>query len=191
MNFSKFLLGLTFALFFVGSTYASDKVTKLDTIYKVEGKIMTVDVIKVTTSYVSFYVPGSDDLFRINRKEVHKIKYGNGKVEQYSRPVVVHIDNDDWKAVWVTKDKRDVADLHKRKVIKVHAEPSFRSVKAAKTNATIKLKKQTAANKGQVVLVTVNKATGGYGQMNGYFYEGVVYGTEPLEEEATEVTGAL
>jgi hypothetical protein len=36
--------------------------------------------------------------------------------------------------------------------------------------------------KGTVVLVTNKKTTGGYGEIPGYFIEGVVYGTEPLEE---------
>ena len=47
-----------------------------------------------------------------------------------------------------------------------------------------KLQKKAAAIKGMVVLVTKRKATGGYGEFPGYFIEGTVYGTEPLEEES-------
>lgn len=40
---------------------------------------------------------------------------------------------------------------------------------------------------GTVVLVTKRQATGGYGEFPGYYIEGVVYGTEPLDvEEGTE-----
>ena len=156
----------------------------LDTIIKVEGKVMPVDVIKVTTSYVTFKVKGES--FRIARKEVHKIIYKNGRIEEYSPLALTMIEATSWKAVWLTEDKQDVTELHKRGVIKAQAPPNYRSSSAAKKNAIIRLQKKAAALQGQVVYVTKKHKTGGYGELQGYFIEGVVYGSEPLAEDFEE-----
>jgi hypothetical protein len=36
--------------------------------------------------------------------------------------------------------------------------------------------------KGTIVLVTHKEITGGYGEYPGYFIEGVVYGSEPIDD---------
>jgi len=168
----------------VTSTFAQEeKAVALDTIIKVEGKVMPVDVIKVMSSYVRFKVPGNDEVFTIPRKEIHKIIYKNGRVEEYNALVIMMIDEYSWEAVWLTEEAADVESLYKRGEIKAQSSASARSPKAAKKNATIRLQKKAAALQGMVVLVTKRQATGGYGEFPGYFIEGVVYGTEPMEEE--------
>ncbi len=158
----------------------------LDTIFKIEGKVMPVDVVKVTQSYVSFLVPGSPDTYTMERKQIHKIIYKNGRIEEYNKPVFEMVDDYSWEAVWLTEDKREVAELYKRGKISAKSPSSARSPKAAKKNATIRLQKKAASLKGIVVLVTKRQATGGYGEYPGYYLEGIVYGTEPLEEDGNE-----
>ena len=158
----------------------------LDTIYKIEGKIMPVDVIKVTPQFVSFLVPGSTETYTMSRKEVQKIIYKNGRVEEYNKPVFEMVDDYSWEAVWLTEDKKEVAELYRRGKISAKSPASSRSPKAAKKNAIIRLQKKAANMKGVVVLVTKKQATGGYGEYPGYYIEGVVYGLEPLEEGETE-----
>lgn len=155
----------------------------LDTIFKIEGKVMPVDVISVTQSYVSFIVPGNDETFTMERKQIQKIIYKNGRVEEYNKPVFEMIDDYSWEAVWLTEDKKDVAELYRRGEITAKSPSSSRSHKAAKKNATIRLQKKAAAMKGTVVYVTKKQTTGGYGENPGYYYEGEVYGFEPLEED--------
>lgn len=168
----------------ISSSFSQEAETEaLDTIIKVEGKVMPVDVIKVMSSYVRFKVPGNDEVFTIPRKEIHKIIYKNGRVEEYNALVLMMVDEFSWEAVWLTEDPEDVVSLYKRGEIKSQSSASSRSAKAAKKNATIRLQKKAAAAQGMVVLVTKRQATGGYGEFPGYFIEGIVYGTEPLEEE--------
>ena len=78
-----FLLGLVTISIYSTCTYAAES-NALDTIIKVEGKIMPVDVIKVTSSYVRFTVPGNSEVFTLPRKEVHKIIYKSGRIEEFN-----------------------------------------------------------------------------------------------------------
>lgn len=158
----------------------------LDTIVKIEGKIMAVDVTKVTPLYVSFIVPGNAETYTMERKEIQKIIYKNGRIEEYNKPVFQIVDDYSWEAVWLTEDKKDVAELYRRGKATAKSPASSRSPKAAKKNAIIRLQKKAAAMKGTVVLVTKKQATGGYGEYPGYYIEGIVYGTEPLAEEEIE-----
>jgi hypothetical protein len=179
---------LLIGLLLIGLTTSNAMISAgepMDTIIKVEGKVMPVDVIKVTPTYVRFSIPDNDEVFTIPRKEIHKILYKNGRVEEYNAMVVMMIDEYSWEAVWLTEDPEDVVSLYKRGEVKSQSSASARSPKAAKKNATIRLQKKAAAMQGIVVLVEKRQATGGYGEFPGYYIEGIVYGTEPMEEEVS------
>ena len=60
-----------FVLFLAGMTNVSGQ-EALDTIFKIEGKIMPVDVIKVTPQFVSFLVPGSTETYTMERKQIQR-----------------------------------------------------------------------------------------------------------------------
>lgn len=184
-NLKKLLVSLSFILCAL-QAYNQEA---LDTIFKIEGKVMPVDVIKVTQQYVSFKVTGETDIYTMERKQVQKIIYKNGRVEEYNKPVFELIDDYSWEAVWLTEDKKDVIELFKRGEVTAKSPASSRSPKAAKKNATIRLQKKASALKGSVVLVTKKQATGGYGEYPGYYIEGIVYGFEPLTEEEAEGYG--
>lgn len=181
----KFVAVCIFVLSIISFVNVSGQET-LDTIYKIEGKIMPVDVIKVTPQFVSFLVPGSTETYTMARKEVQKIIYKNGRVEEYNKPVFEMVDDYSWEAVWLTEDKKEVAELYRRGKISAKSPASSRSPKAAKKNAIIRLQKKAANMKGVVVLVTKKQTTGGYGEYPGYYIEGIVYGLEPLEEGEME-----
>jgi hypothetical protein len=158
----------------------------MDTIFKIEGKVLPVDVVKVTTGYVSFLVPGNTQTFTIERKEIQKIVYKNGRIEEYNKPVFQMIDDYSWEAVWITEDKSEVKELYKRGEVSANSPASARSPKAAKKSAIIRLQKKAAAMKGSMVYITKKLSTGGYGEYPGYYIEGVVYGQEPLTEGEIE-----
>jgi hypothetical protein len=158
----------------------------LDTIFKIEGKIMPVDVVKVTSQYVSFLVAGSDQTYTMERKEIQRIVYKNGRVEEFNKPVFELVDDYSWEAVWLTEDKKEVSELYRRGKVSAESPASSRSPKAAKKNAVIRLQKKAAAMKGTVVLVTKKQTIGGYGEYPGYYIEGIVYGLEPLAEDEAE-----
>jgi hypothetical protein len=169
-----------------GISFAASGQQALDTIIKIEGKVMPVDVVKVTSQYVSFLVPGNKETYTIERKEVQKIIYKNGRIEEFNKPVFELVDDYSWEAVWLTEDKKEISELYRRGKASAESPASARSPKAAKKNAVIRLQKKAAAMKGTVVLVTKKQTTGGYGEYPGYYIEGVVYGPEPLSESESE-----
>ena len=77
-----------------------------DTIFKLNGSVLTVDVTTVTPSYVSFTIPGKPDEFTIERKEVHKIVYKNGRIEVLNEVAFEVFDESNWEAVWIQKIKK-------------------------------------------------------------------------------------
>jgi len=146
-----------------------------DTIFRIDTKVLPVNVTTVTPAYVSFTYPGKSEIYTIERRDVHKIIYKNGRIEELNKPVVIDIPEDSWEAVWLTEDK--VGEVEST------SPPSARSPKAAKKGAIIKLQKKTANMKGSIVLVTYKEKTGGYGEYPGYVIKGIAYGYEPPEEE--------
>jgi hypothetical protein len=158
-----------------------------DTIFKVEGKALPVNVVKVTENYVSFLVPGKSETYTIERKEVQKIVYKSGRVDVFNKPIFEMVSDYSWEAVWLTEDKKEVSELYRRGEISAKSPASARSPKAAKNSAIIRIQKKAAAIKGTVIYITKKQTTGGYGEYPGYYIEGVVYGTEPLSEGETEV----
>lgn len=176
------IAALYISLFIYGGGISA-KVEPTDTIFKLGGTVLLVDVTKVTTTYVSFVYPGQDEVYTIERKQIQKIVYKNGRIDELNNPLIEMIDEYQWEAVWLTEDKKEVVDLYKRGVVESKSSPSERSPKAAKKNAIIKLKKKAANMRGTIILVTHKQKTGGYGEYPGYYIKGVVYGPEPLDEE--------
>ncbi len=156
----------------------------VDTIFKLNGVVLPVNVTTVTPNYVSFNVPGKAGEYTIERKEVHKIIYKSGRIDLLNDAAFIVLDDSNWEAVWLTEDKKDVADLYKLGEIEARSPSSARSPSAAKKGAIIKLKKRAANMKGTIVLVTHKQTTGGYGEYPGYYIRGIVYGPEPPFEGA-------
>jgi hypothetical protein len=153
-----------------------------DTIFKINGQQLPVDVTTVTPSYVSFVFPGKPEEFTIERKEVHKIIYKTGKIDILNQAAFTMFDESSWEAVWITEDKKEVGDLYVLGEIEANSPSSARSPAAAKKGAIIKIKKKAANLKGTLILVTKKQATGGYGEYPGYYMKGIAYGPNPPEE---------
>ena len=167
-----------------GQSYTK-KAEPADTIFKLNGTVLPVNVTTVTPTYVSFTIPGRPDEFTMERKEVHKIIYKNGRLEILNDVAFVVMDDSNWEAVWLTEDKKEVSELYKLGEIDAKSPASARSPAAAKKGAIIKLKKKAVNMKGTIVLVTHKQTTGGYGEYPGYYIKGIAYGPEPPEEEAS------
>ncbi len=153
-----------------------------DTIFKLNGSIIPVDVTTVTPTYVSFVFPGKPEEFTIERKEVHKIIYKNGKIDILNQAAFTVLDESSWEAVWMTEDKKELGDLYFLGDVESKSPSSARSASAAKKGAIIKIKKKAANMKATLILVTRKQTTGGYGEYPGYFIKGKAYGPEPPEE---------
>jgi hypothetical protein len=153
-----------------------------DTIFKINGQQIPVDVTTVTPTYISFIFPGKPEEFTIERKEVHKIIYKTGKIDILNQAAFTMFDESSWEAVWITEDRKEVGDLYLLGEVEAKSPSSARSPAAAKKGAIIKLKKKAANLKGTLILITKKQATGGYGEYPGYFIKGIAYGPEPPEE---------
>jgi hypothetical protein len=178
-NMKKLLFIFT-GILFTMSGFAQQE-TELDTIYRLGGRKLTVDVRKVTSTMVT-YVDQEDNTENLERKEIQRIVYHTGKIEVFNKPVFQLIDDYSWEAVVLTEKPNEVDGLYERGKVSAKSSPSKRSAKAAKRSCTIRLQKKAANMKGIIILVTHKEALGGYGELPGYYMEGVVYGFEPLEE---------
>jgi len=161
-----------------------------DTIFKLNGSVLTVDVTTVTPTYISFVFPGKPEEFTIERKEVHKIVFKTGKIDVLNQAAFELLDDSSWEAIWITEDKRDAGDLFRLGEIEARSPSSARSPSAAKKGAIVKLKKKAANMKGTIVVVTRKQTTGGYGEYPGYFIRGIVYGPEPPADPSSSIEGS-
>lgn len=154
----------------------------VDTIVKLNGSVILGDVTSITPSYISFVLQGTPEEYTIERKEVHKVMYKNGRIETFNKAAFAVLDDSMWEAVWLTEKKKDVANLYILGEIESASPSSARSASAAKKGAIIKLQKKAAYLKGTVILVTKKQNTGGFGEYPGYYIKGVVYGPNPPED---------
>ena len=188
----KFFSGIIFTLVTVFANTQTAPVPQVphDTIFKLNGSQMPVDVTTVTPTYISFVFPGKPEEFTIERKEVHKIIYKTGKIDILNQVAFEVLDDSMWEAVWITEDKKEVGDLYMLGEIEAKSPSSARNPSAAKKGAFIKLKKKAANMKGTLILVTKKQTTGGYGEYPGYYIKGTAYGPDPPKEGPTpEVKG--
>jgi len=155
------------------------KATPLDSIYQLNGVVLTGAVTTVTPSYISFVLAENNEEYTIERKEVQKIVYKTGRIEVFNKSVFEVLEDSMWEAVWLADKKNQVSDLYVLGEIEASSSASERSATAAKNGAIIRLKKKAANMNGTVVLVTKRQNTGGYGEFPGYYISGIVYGPEP------------
>jgi hypothetical protein len=181
------MLLLLLATILPAQTTTAPPVTR-DTIFKLNGSVMAVDITTVTPTYISFVLAGKKEEFTIERKEVQQIIYKSGKIDILNKAAFELIDESSWEAVWMTEEKTEIGDLYMLGEIEARSPSSARSASAAKKGAIIKLKKKAANMKGSLILVTKKETTGGYGEYPGYFIRGIAYGPEPPVETAPEET---
>jgi hypothetical protein len=179
-----FFIGILFTLitFIANAQTAPQADVPHDTIFKLNGSQIPVDVTTVTPTYISFVFPGKPEEYTIERKEVHKIIYKTGKIDVLNQAAFTVLDDSMWEAVWMTEDKKEIGDLYMLGEVEAKSPSSARSASAAKKGAVIKLKKKAANMKGTLILVTKKQTTGGYGEYPGYFVKGIAYGPKPPEE---------
>jgi hypothetical protein len=156
--------------------------TPVDTIVRLGGKKIPCKVVNVSSSTILYSAPDKNESIALERKEVEKIIYRNGRVDILNKPVLTMIEEGQWEGILVTRDAKDVQGLYDRGTITAKSSPSNRSKKAAKESAIIKLQKKAANQGGTMILITKEEAKGAYGDIPGYNMEAIVYGTQPLEK---------
>jgi len=183
ITFSLFIL-ISFSPFLFAQIVTANVQEKTDTIFKLGGKELYVNVTKVTATNVSYVFQGKKEVYSVQRKLIERIVYKNGRKEFFNKPVFQMIsDVTDWRTILVTEDKNDVKGFFEIGRVEGKSSASSKSKKAAKNSATIRLQKKAANIGGVIVLITKTEAKGGYGELPGYNIKGIVYIIEPPEKE--------
>lgn len=173
---------MLYSCFFVfGQKPVATKAVK-DTIYKLGGKYILGEVINISPTTIIY----NDTLKKtqnIERKQIEKIIFRDGRIERYNEPLVKMIGENQWESVLTTENSNDIQGLFNRGNLIANSAPSTRSKKAAKESAIIRLKKKAVNVGASIVLITHQEAIGGYGEIPAYEIEGVAYGSEPLPEK--------
>ncbi len=154
-----------------------------DTIVYLGGTKVGAIQISVSSMIITYALPDRpDSIIRAERKQLEKIIYKSGKIDIFNKPVVQMINEGQWEAVTITKDKNQVEGMYSHGAISAKSSPNARSKKAAQQNTYIKLQKKAAAVGGTIVLITSEESFGGYGDIPGCYIQGIAYGKEPLEK---------
>lgn len=154
-----------------------------DTIVRFGNRKIPVVKLTLGSTTVTYALSAKpDSIIRLEKKEIEKIIYKNGNVSVLNKSVVEVVRDDQWQAILVTRDEKEIQGLYKRGLVNARSASSSRDKKKAQESAQIKIQKKAAAQKATIVLITHEEYYGGYGDPPGYYVEGVSYGTEPLEE---------
>ena len=163
-----------------------DETTNLDTIYLLGGRKKVVEIKNISAATVRYKEQESDETITLERKNIQKIIFSNGRIEVFNKPVFMMVDEGSWKTVIVTDNKDDVTGLYERGKVDARSSAGSRNAKSAKKSATIRIQKKAANLGGLIVLITKEEFMGGFGEAPTYYIEGIAYGYEPLPEKEKE-----
>ena len=155
----------------------------LDTIYMLGRKKLVVQVRNISASTVRYSNPGSDETITIERKQIQQIIFSNGRKEVFNKPIVMMVEEGDWKTVIVTDRKSDVQGLYEVGNVDAKSSAGSRNAKSAKNSAVIRLQKKAANLGAMIVLITKEESIGGFGEPPTYKIEGIAYSYEPPKTE--------
>lgn len=177
----------SFSLSFAGEYYSytqskqtmSQEGSAPDTIIRLNRKRIICKVTNIRSAVIYYKEIGDNTQKEIDRKQIEKIHYGNGKKEVFNKPPAVMVNEDDWQAVIVTEDPKMIEFMYNRGKIDAESTPSSRNIKAAKQSAIIRLQKKGASKGANIILITKTEAKGGYGDFPSYYVEGIGYSFDP------------
>lgn len=157
----KIILSILVSLFVLFS-FSQNQTTTNDIMQKHSGDSLSVKVIKVDQTTITFKYPGEDAEQTIGKFAVSTIIYGSsGRVEKISDKIEIRGD-EDWEKVEIVTDKAQVWGLKKGEEVIGQTAPFFSNhlfVNSADKKATSKIKKAAAALKAPFVLITSDRVT--------------------------------
>ena len=166
--------------------FAQEENTKLDTIYMLGRKKLVVEVKNISSLTVRYSELGSEETITVERKQIQKIIFSNGRKEVFNKPVMMMVEEGDWKTVIITDRKNDVEGLYELGKVDAKSSAGSRSAKSAQKSARIRLQKKAANLGGMIVLITREESVGGFGEPPTYEVSGIAYGYEPPKKEEEE-----
>ena len=136
--------------------------TVTDKMLKHSGETLTVKIIKVGETTVSYKYPGEDAEQTIGKFAISSITYGaSSRVEKITDKIEIS-GKDDWEKVEIITDKSQVIGLKKGEEVrgKTSGFMSYNSAGTADKKATRKLKEAAAEMNAPFILLTSDKADG-------------------------------
>ena len=136
--------------------------TANDKMVKHSGETLTVKIIKVGETTVSYKYPGEEAEQTIGKFAVASITYGaSNRVEKITDKIEITGKND-WEKVEVVTDKSQVIGLKKGEEVrgKTSGLLSYNTAGSADKKATRKLKEAAAEMNAPFILLTSDKADG-------------------------------
>ena len=164
----------------------SQEEAKLDTIYLLGQRKMLVEIKGIFYSNIRYAEPGNDTVKSMKKKNIQRVVFDSGRKEIFNKPLVGEITKEDWKNVVITENESDVSGLYKVATVKGESSSRNRTPQSAERTAKIRMKRR-AANKGaEMILITKQEMTGGFGEVPSYYLEGVAYSFEKPENEGKD-----
>jgi hypothetical protein len=172
----KWILVLSIC-FYAGFAFSQEvAIVVADTIIMISGKKVLSSVQGVSSTKITYIPFGKTEVKEVERKQVHKIKYKNGRVESFNSLAMQMVAEGDWKTIIITDKKSEVEGFVVLGEVDAKSSARVRDAKSAQRSAEIILKKKAANMGGLVILVTKRESKGGYGEVPSHKVEGVVYG---------------
>jgi hypothetical protein len=162
---------------------AQEESVKLDTIYMLGRRKLIVDVKNISSASVRYSEPGSTETITVQRKQIQKVIFSNGRKEVFNKPVMMMVEEGDWKTVIVTDQKNEVEGLYELGNVEASSSAGSKSAKSAKKSAMIRLQKKAARLGGMIVLITKEETIGGFGEPPTYEVKGTAYGFDPPKKD--------
>jgi hypothetical protein len=164
-----------------GSFYTQTLPADIDTLILQGQERQAVIIVNTTPSSIFFTRPGNNKIMEIDRDELERIIYGDGRIEIVNPPRIAPFPEDNWRHITLTEDPRDVEEMYVRGPVEVTA-PASRNKRMTIRNAEIRLKRQAAFLGADMVLITETEFRGGYRDVPSITMKGIAYGFLPLEE---------
>jgi len=177
MKNNRFIIWI--GIFIVSFLFAQNSLAQTeppDTIFMLGGRKIYCKIIGVNSAKVTYKEVGKSKIEYVERKQVQKIVYKSGQKEVFNKPLVMDVEEGDYRTVILTENPADVEGLVKKGEIMAESNSNSGSKKSALRNAEIRLQKQASNLGAQIVLITKKEPIGGYGEIPSYRLEGVAYG---------------
>lgn len=179
-----YLLLITYAGFIIpcpDGFFRESALQDTDTLVYLLKEREAVVIINTTPSTILFTRPDNNKIMEIDRDEVERIIYCDGRIEILRPPGIDPIPEDSWRHITLTEDPREVEDMYVRGPVEVTA-PVSRNKRVTIRNAEIRLRRQAAFLGADMVLVTETQFSEGFRDMPSITIKGIAYGFLPYEE---------
>ncbi len=147
-----------------------------DTIVGLGGNKIACKIIQVSSTKVTYQVPDKEAIQELERKQIQKLLYESGRIEVFNKPLVMMVEETDWRSVVLTEDPSEVEGLTEKGKVESESYKRAKNKQQAKRSAQIRLQKQAANMGATIVLITTLDAKGGYGEVPSYKMKGKAYG---------------